>query len=340
MAMTTQLHQTWKPEIDAYIQDELDQMPDSLYKQVFTVRTSDRLQLQEVDYGAFTPMVTVGELGDAVEDNAIEGYKNLYQGLNYRKSATFSSDLLETDQTGEVERIARSFANVVEYSRNLWVFSSWRRGWDGLITYGDSKPLFSIAHPLKTGGYTNANTFADGVQRPLSYDNVLLAQDAMIANVSQSGNILQNGAIGRNKVLWCSPYLREKAFQLAGVHDLPSEKPTTTDRAKNYFVSGDKFDVLVVPWVSYEAARQAGETGTVTKSSNSNYWDSMWGLMDTDLFKRFAKVWFRTGYPMFADEITKANQAFVKYAYDKYAYGYTSPLGIFGSKGDSSTVTL
>ena len=336
MAQTVQNWQTWKPEIDAYVQDELDQLPESLYTKLFTVRNVDRLQMQEVDYGNFGPMVEVGELGDAVDDNAIEGYKFAYQRRSYRKSTKFSSDLMETDQTGTVEKIARQFANVVEYSRNLWIFGMFRNAWNSLYTYGDGKPLASTLHPIKSGIGTQANTFADGVQRPLTYDNALLLQDVMIANVSNAGNIMQVGAVGRNKILWCSPYLREQAFQIAGV-GASTEKPTTADRAANYFIKGDKFDVLSIPWITYEIARQAGETGSISKTSSSNYWDKMWGIIDVDVFKNFFRLFVASGYAKYDEEITKANQALVKYAYDKYVWGCTAWYGLAMSKGDNST---
>lgn len=335
--MTPQLLSTWKPEIDAYIQDEAGKEPKSLYKQMFDVKNTNRLQITDVDYAGFSPMMPVADLGDAVEDNAVEGYKNLYQPQAFRKSVTFSSDLLETDLTGEVEKMARSLPKSVEYSRDLTIFSSWRRAFDTLLTYGDGKPLASIAHPTKAG-YTNANTYADGVQRALTYDNVLALQDVLIATTSNAGNIMNLGTMGKNKVIWCSPYLREKAFQIAGI-GVSGEKPGTTDRETNYFVKGDKFDVLVNPWISYEAARQAGEVGAVTKSSASNYWDTMWGILDLDVYKQFAKVYVRTGYAMYADETTKSNQAYVKYAYDKYAFGFSAPYGFTVSKGDSTTVS-
>lgn len=335
MSHSVQNWQTWKPEIDAYIQDELDQSPKSDYEQIYTVKSTDRLMLQEVDYGTFSPMMEVGEFGEAIEDEAIEGYKYAYQRRSYRKYARFSSDLLETDQTSEVERISRSFARTIQESRNLWIFGMFRNAWNSLYTYGDGKPWVSTGHPIKNGLGTQTNTFTDGVQRTLTYANALSLQDVMISTVSNAGNLMSVGNMGRNKVLWGGPYLREKMFQIAGV-DSSGWKPDTADRNANYFVKGDKFDVLVLPWVCYEAARRAGEV-TFAKSSASNYYDSMWGIMDVDLVKRFNKVYTASGYAKFDEEIDKTNQAFLKYAYDKYAFGSTGFFGFAASKGDSTT---
>jgi len=335
--MTTQNWQTWKPEIDAYIQDETDQMPDSLYSKVFTVKGVDRLQISELDYGTFSPMLEVPELGDAIADNAVEGFRYNYQRRSYRKSATFSSDLMETDQSGQVESMARSFANVIEYSRNLYAFGMFRNSFNASYLFGDGLTLASTKHIIKNGLGTQANTFADGIQKPLTYDNALKLQDVMLGNVSQAGNLMSVGAVGRNKVIWCTPFNREQAFQIAGAN-ASKENPTTANRSANYFVQGDKFDVLVIPWVQYEIARQAGETA-VAKTSASNFYDSMWGIMDMELVKRFFKMFYASGYAKYDEEITKANQALVKYAYDKYAFGATAWYGFTASKGDNSTYT-
>jgi hypothetical protein len=337
MSHSVQNFQTWKPEIDAYIQDELDQMPKSYYSEVFTVKSTNRLMLSEVDYGTFAPMLEVGEFGDAVEDEAIEGYKYAYQRRSYRKYAKFSSDLLETDQTSEVERIARSFAQSIEISRNLWIFGMFRNAWNGLFTYGDGKTLISTAHPMKNGLGTQYNTFTDGVQKALTYDNALALQDVMISTVSNAGNLMSVGAMGRNKVLFGSPYLREKMFQIAGV-DSSGWKTDSADRNANYFVKGDKFDVLVLPWISYEAARRAGEV-TFAKTAAANFYDSMWGIMDVELVKKFFKVYTAQGYAKFDEDTDKSNQAFIKYAYDKYAFGATGFFGLAMSKGDGTTYT-
>lgn len=337
MASTTANWEVWKPEIEAYIKDEQDNMPKSVYRDIFSVETTNRLTTPDKGWSGYNPMEEVGEMGDAVSDEAIDGYKFTYSRRSYRKSATFSSDLMETDQTGEVIKKAKSFANVTEYSRNLHAFSVIRRMTDATKTYGDSAPLVG-AHVRKDGGGTQYNTFTDLVQRPLTYDNVLALQDVLISNVSNSGNLMTAGDIGRNKVLFGSPYLRETLFQIAGVEG-PDMKPGTDENDANYIRKGDKFDVLILPWITYEAAKQAGETGSITKSSNSNYWDKMWGIMDVNLVKSFFRLLIAEGYEKYDEEITKSNQALTKYVYDKYDFGVSNWMGFAGSLGNGTELS-
>jgi hypothetical protein len=338
MAMTVGNWQTWKPEIDTFVEDEKDNLPENLYERVFSVKKVDRLQIEEVNYSGFGPMIEVGELGDAVDDEAKEGYKYAYQRKVYRKSATFSSDLMETDQTrGTVEEIGRDFARVAWYSRNLNGFSLFRNAWNSLYTYGDGQEVVSVSHPRKDGGGNQGNTFTDGVQRALDYDNALSLQDVLMTNLSNTGNLLGTGAPGKNKVLFGPIPLKEQLFQIAGVEG-PEGEPDTAENNTNWFRRGDKFDVLLIPWIGWEAATQAGDT-TVAKTASTNYWDSMWGIMDAECAKKYVKMFVAQGYEKYDEEITKANQALIKYVYDKYTWGMTHWIWLAASKGDNSTYT-
>lgn len=337
--------QVWKPEIDAYIDEERDNLPPSFYREVFAVDTTNRLQVNEVNDSGYSPMQEVGELGDSVEDSGLEGYGFAYQRRVYRKHTNFSSDLMETDQTGRIKQKAKEYARVIEYSRNLHAFSILRRGFDSTLVGGDSVSLFNLSHPRKDGAGTQPNTFRDGVQRGLTYDNVLELQDVLISLVSNSGNLLDIASQDKNMILWTSPFQREKAFQIAGVsadsrkaYEAAVKKPGTDENDRNYFIHGANFDVVLLPWIQYEAAVQAGET-SVAKTSTSNFYDRMWGLMDQEVCKRTLKLFIAEGYEKYDEEIVKSNQVLRKYAYDKYAFGWSNYIGIAASKGDGTTVT-
>lgn len=334
MAHITSLYQTWKPEIDAYIQDEESQTPTPSYKKIFAETTTDRLQINDVTWSGFGPMVEVSELGDAVEDENKEGYKTSFSRRYFRKKAVFSKPLLDTDQTGQVEQMTRDLVRARSYSRELFVWSVFRRAFDTTLTLGDGKPLVSTLHPRKDGGAVQINTFADGVQRPLSYDNALDLQDQLLALVSNSGNMLGVGAVNKNKVIVVPPTLREEAFQIAGVEG-PDKEPDTAENNMNYFRKGDKFDVMVCDWIKYEAAYQAGET-SVAKTSTSNYWDSVWFIVDSTIASRYMKVFVGEGYPSFDDKVNEENESIIKYAYDAFTFGAITFYPVVGSKGDNS----
>lgn len=334
--------ETWKPEIDAFMEDEMNlregQTP--LYGELFDVKTSDRKQLIETGITGYNPMVEVGEQGDAVEDNVKQTYKSLYQRRSYRKVASFTSDLLETDQSGEVEKTARNLVSTIDYTRNLNIFGMIRNATSSLYTFGDSKSLVAIAHPRKDGGTAQPNTFRDGVQLALTYDNAITLETVAGTNVSNAGNLTGQFGEDRNKVLVVPYDLRVDAFQIAGVNGADSIPGTGAAAGnRNYLRKGTRYDVMVVDFIGYEAAKQAGETGTITKNNASDYWSKHWAIVDKELAKQLAKVYTATGYAKYDDEVVKLNQVLKKYAYDKYMFGNSGWQWIAYSKGDSSTLS-
>lgn len=334
MSHLTSLWSVHKPEIDAYIKDQTEMEAEGIYRKLFNVKTSNRLNLTDVGYSGFQPMVEVGEMGDAVEDEAREGYTSVYTRRYYRKKAVFSKPLLDTDISpeGTIEDVARALPSTIEYSRNLYFTSMFRRAFDTTLTFGDGKQLISTVHPRKDGGGTQNNTFSDGVQRPLTYDNVILLEDQMLSMLSNSGNLMALGNENRNKLLFCSPYLRTQAFQIANI----DKEPDTDENNANYIVKGANYDVLVSKFFSWEAATIAGET-TVAKSSSSNWYDKMWGILDMDMAKMYFKAYVSEGYPDYAEKINEDNESVIKYAYDSHAHGNSGFFPVVMSKGDNTT---
>ena len=339
MTITTQVFETWKPEIDLFISDELDNTPQTVIEKLFSVQSTNRLQKSEITYSGFMPMHEVSENGEAIENQLLEGYRTNYVRQNWRDYVVFTKNLLDTDQSDTVKSMAQDLARTQIQTRELNATGIFRNAFinSGFYSWGDGKGLVSLTHPRKDGNGSQANTFADGVQRALTYDNAVLLRNVQIANVSNTGNLLNLADPGNDMCLMVGPYLQEQAFQIAGVNNMDT-RPDTADRAANFFVKGTKFTVLVCKYMSYEAAYLAGET-TVAKTNAANYWDTMWGIVDTRVAKRYLKFYEGTGYPYFTDEINKKNESLVKYAYDAYAYGVTSFLGIAMSKGDGTTFT-
>ena len=78
-----------------------------------------------------------------------------------------------------------------------------------------------------------------------------------------------SGSMEKNKVLFGSEFIREEMYQIAGV-DGPHYRPGTDENDANYFIMGDRFDVMVIPWLNFEIAKQAGETAGITKTSEDS----------------------------------------------------------------------
>lgn len=340
MPHTTQQLQTWNKLIDTYMKEEEDSLIKGgkpLYEDLFSLTTSDDLEIQDTGYAGYGLMVETGEQGDAVRDNVIEGYVSVYRKKYFRKQADFTKPLMDSDRTGKVEEMARDLQRAPWYSRNVFILGMIRNSFNPVFTWGDGKTLGSIAHPRKDGKGTQPNTFRDGVQRVPTYENAILLEDVMISTVSNSGNLLNVADRRKKKILWGSPFLRTKLYDIAGVDN--DKQPDTNNNNANWFVQGTTYDVLILDFVSYEIAFQAGET-TVAKTSSSNFYDKMWGIIDPAYVKRNFKVIQGKGYPYFDSDIRKENEMIRKFAYDAYMFGNSSWVGFTVSKGDGSTVTI
>ncbi len=331
--------QDWDVRINSYIEDEQSKILKGDYNYMFNVSTTNRLDYTDKTYAANGPLQEVGDLGDSPIDEDTDGFRTVYSRQTYRLSKGFSSNLVETDQHGEVEKRARNLPRTLEYTRDLKIFGYIRNAFTPTQLLSDGKPLASTGHLRYDGGAAQTNTFADGVQRPLTYDNALALRDVLRSTVSGSGNLLSLGASKRKACLWVARDLQEEAFQIADVGSVL--KPDTADNNRNFFVEGANFDVAVLDFVSYEAARQNGETA-VAKTSNANYWDRMWGVCDVESMKQYFNVLIGVGYSngVYDEEVVKKNQVLMKYANDKYAYGASSFLGFTASKGDGTSYLL
>jgi len=333
---STQWWETWKPEIDSFIQEEMDQPVKMVVDEIFNVKSTNRLQVSEITTSGYSPAHLVGEDGDAVENQIMQNYRTNYIRGNFRDFAVFTKVLLDTDQNGDIEQKARDLPRMQSYSRELYIMGLIRNCFvnSGNFAGGDGKALVSGGHPLKNGSGTFANTYTDGVQRPLTYDNFNLLRNVMRSFVSNNGNILNMADPQTEIALVVGPYLEEQAFQIMEVET----RPDTANRAGNFVAQGLKGKVIVSNMLSWEAASQAGDY-TGTKASAGNFYDTQWGIVDLKASKRYAKVFSQEGYPYYKDSIRDENESVRKYAYDAYAFGSTAPFWLAFSKGDSSTYT-
>jgi hypothetical protein len=207
---------------------------------------------------------------------------------------------MRNDQTGKVKQMVSDMVRALHDTREMKIFSTLRRSFDTGLTLGTGKPLVSTTIPRKDGGSTYRNTFNDGVQYAMTYNKILELQDILMDMPSNSGNALGIGGTGNNLVLICGRKLREKAFQYAGVEG-PDMEPDTNENNMNYIRKGEKFDVLIVPQLEWFYASRNGETA-VAKTSSSNYWDTMWGVLDREAVKRSLKVFVQSGYERYDEE--------------------------------------
>lgn len=337
MATGTDNYEVWRPEVYAFIDEGMENaLRKAEYESLFTIKETDRLNAPEIPFAGYRPMQEVGEFGNAVAQDPLQGFRTDYNRKDFRMETTFSAASIQTDQHNVLENLGKSLPETVMYSRNLNILSVIRRAYDLTTTYATGKTAASTAIPLKDGSGTYSTTFFDGVQRAPNYANAVALRKVLISQVADNGNLLNIGASDRKQVLWGSSALEQELFEIAGVE--AKDRPDTANRAMNFFVKGAYFDVLIFKGVTFEAAKQMGEIGTATKLSN-NIWDGMWGICDVETMKKYWKVYVQSGYKggKFDDEINKRNESMTFYGYDAYTYGVTSFLGFTVSNSSGAT---
>ena len=129
----------WNDRIDSFVEDEHNQMPESIFGRFFDIQPESNIEWQEQGWSGFSPMVPVGEGGDAIEDDPIQGFLTIYQLSELKKSTKFTSTLRETDKHNNIEKMARAFARTPQYSRDLRIMGMFRNAFDSTITFGNGR---------------------------------------------------------------------------------------------------------------------------------------------------------------------------------------------------------
>lgn len=332
MAMlTTNKAELTAPGVEVWIQEEADEnMMKSLYKQIFKLETTNRLYEDDSSWAGIDYPELVGETASSPEDDLLLGYSWRYEQNVYKRKMSVSSLLNKTDlyNIAQAEELSRELAKKAIQGRDVNAFSVFRRAFDSTVTYGDGKPLISVAHPRKDGGAAQRNTFLDGVQDPLSYDALKDLEDVMYEVYSNKGIPLNIGLDSR-LILMVTPYNREVALQIAECDKIPGN----ADESVNYF-KGRNVDVLVNPYLSHRFALHNGET---TETDRTVY-DQRYFLIDPGMAKKLLKFKQLQNFEVKAWEDEDTDQMYAKVA-DVYAYGISGWFGIVGSLGDNSVYT-
>lgn len=326
---TGQFPRLTAPGIEMWMQEEADSaMFKSMYTKLFSVETTNRLYEDDSSWAGIDYPELVGEQAASPEDSFLLGYTWRYQQNTYKRKMSVSSLLDKVDLYGvaQAENMSRELSRKAIQGRDINAFSVLRRAFDATVVYGDAKPLISVAHPRKDGGAAQRNTFLDGVQRPLSYDNLKLLEDVLFNVVSNKGIPLNIG-MDSKPLLIVTRYNREAALQIAEADSIPG----SADESVNYF-KGRNLDVMVVPYLDHIFAFNQGETASTDRET----WDKRYFLVDPTLVKKMLKFKQLQNFEVKSWEDKDTDQMMAKVV-DVYAYGISGWYGITGSLGDGTT---
>jgi hypothetical protein len=271
------------------------------HKEIYETETSDRSFEEETKLSGFSAAPVKNE-GQAISyDNAQEAWTARYNHETIAMGFSITEEAMEDNLYDSLSaRYTKALARAMAYTKQVKAAAILNNGFNTAVTYGDGQALFSIAHPLVSGG-TNSN-------RPST--NADLNETSLEAAVIQiAGWTDERGLLiaAKPRKLVVPPALQFVATRLLETN----LRVGTTDNDINALKNN----------------------GSVPEGYTINHWltDTNAWFLTTDVpngLKHFVRVPLATS--MDADFDT-GNSRYK--ARERYSFGVSDPLGAFGSPG-------
>ena len=272
-------------------------------KEIFESETSDRSFEEEVKLSGFGAAPVKNE-GSAIQyDNAQETYTARYVNETIAMGFSLTEEAIEDNLYDSLSaRYTKALARAMAYTKQVKGAAILNTGFAGGPTYGDGVTLFNVSHPLVSGG-VNANTPATGVD--LNETSLEAAVISIAGWTDERGLLI--AAKPRKLIL-------PPALQFVATRLMDSElRVSTADNDINAVKS-----MGVIP----------GGFSVNHYLTDTNAW-----FVSTDI-PNGLKYFVRTPMSTSMDGDFDTGNARYK-ARERYSFGVSDPLGIFGSPGSS-----
>ena len=273
------------------------------HKEIFEQETSERSFEEEVKLSGFAAAPVKNEGSAIAYDNAQEAYTARYNHETIAMGFSITEEAMEDNLYDSLSaRYTKALARAMAYTKQVKGANILNRAFDTDYTFGDGVVLCSTAHPLVSGG-TNSN-------RPTTASD--LNETSLESAIIQISNWTDERGLlvaGKPKKLVIPPDLMFIAQRL-----LQSEgRVGTADNDINAVKS-----MGVIPG-GYSVNHYLNDT---------NAW-----FVTTDI-PNGLKYFVRTAMSTSMDGDFDTGNARYK-ARERYSFGVSDPLGIFGSPGTS-----
>jgi len=271
------------------------------HKEIYETETSDRSFEEEVKLSGFGTAPVKSEGASVEFDTAQEAFTSRYTHETVALGFAITEEAVEDNLYDSLStRYTKSLARAMAYTKQVKAASVLNNGFDSNFTGGDGQALFSTAHPLVSGG-TNSNRFSTGVDL-----NETSLEDAVIQIAAWTDE--------RGLLIAAKPrkLIIPPALQFVATRILETEKRVGT--ADN--------DVNAI-----------NTNGSIPEGYAINHY-----LTDTDAFFLTTDVPNGLKHFVRAPMATSMDGDFetgnVRYkARERYSFGFSDPLGMFGSPG-------
>ena len=273
------------------------------HKEIYETESSERSFEEETKLSGFSAAPVKNEGAAIRYDNAQEAWTARYNHETIAMGFSITEEAMEDNLYDSLSaRYTKALARAMAYTKQVKAAAILNNGFSAAVTYGDGQSLFSTAHPLVSGG-TNSNRPATGADlNETSLENAVI----QIAGWTDERGLL---IAAKPKKLIVPPALMFTATRLLET----SLRVATADNDINALKS-----MSSIP-----------EGFTVNHFlTDTNAW-----FLTTDVpngLKHFVRVPLATS--MDADFDTGNNRFKAR---ERYSFGVSDPLGMFGSPGSS-----
>jgi len=128
------------------------------HKEIYETETSERSFEEETKLSGFSAAPVKPEGSAIAYDNAQEAWTARYNHETIAMGFSITEEAVEDNLYDSLSsRYTKALARAMAYTKQVKAASVLNNGFNSVVTYGDGQPLFSTAHPLISGG-TNSNT--------------------------------------------------------------------------------------------------------------------------------------------------------------------------------------
>jgi len=271
------------------------------HKEIYETETSERSFEEETKLSGFSAAPVKNEGSAIAYDNAQEAWTARYTHETIAMGFSITEEAIEDNLYDSLSsRYTKALARAMSYTKQVKAAGVLNNGFASTVTYGDGQPLFSTAHPLVSGG-TNSNT--PSTQADLNETSL------------------------ENAVIQIAAWTDERGLLIAA-------RPRKLIVPSNLqFVATRLLETELRVGTNNNDINALKNNGSIPEGYTINHFltDTNGWFLCTDVpngLKHFVRTPMQTGMD---GDFDTGN---VRYkARERYSFGVSDPLGIFGSQG-------
>jgi hypothetical protein len=271
------------------------------HKEIYETETSERSFEEETKLAGFSAAPVKPEGQAIAYDNAQEAWTARYNHETIAMGFSITEEAMEDNLYDSLSaRYTKALARAMAYTKQVKAAAILNQGFNSGVTYGDGVSLFSTAHPLISGG-TNSNRPTVGADlNETSLENAVI----QIAGWTDERGLL---IAAKPRKLIVPPSLQFVATRLLETELRVATADNDINALKN--------------------------NGSIPEGYTINHWltDTNAWFLTTDV-PNGLKHFIRTPMSTSMDGDFDTGNARYK-ARERYSFGVSDPLGIFGSPG-------